>query len=393
MSRKSDHSRTHAKRTAAKHEARRRLGWHVWGSAGGFPVAGVLAFGAVLGLAMGVGYWGAETLFGHGRGAAKPSGPVVIQQTADERGVILADPNAHGEPERPAYEEMVHEHETVHEPAPLPNAAQIAAIEHDTLDGLVERTQDPAWLANALPAESGAGDAPMVAVVIDDMGVDRARSRRMWEDVPGPLTLSFMTYAEDLPEQSRAARESGHELFLHMSMEPGNGAIDPGPNVLMSSMPDGELRTLANWGMDRFDGFVGVNNHMGSRFTEDARAMRVVLEEIQKRGLMFLDSRTSSKTVGPKVARDLGLAALERNVFLDNVNDPDEVLKQLDAAETLARKHGYAIAIGHPRDATIEVLKTWMVEARARGVHVVPISAVMRSRLQKSTQSISGYHG
>jgi hypothetical protein len=187
-----------------------------------------------------------------------------------------------------------------------------------------------------------------------------------------------MSYANDLPEQTREAHKRGDELMLHMPMEPSLASIDPGPNALMSAMPDSELVSLANWGMDRFKGFVGVNNHMGSRFTEDPRAMRVVLSQIKKRGLLFLDSRTSAKSVGRQVAHKLGMTFLERNVFLDNDNDVVKVRHQLDQVEALARKQGYAIAIGHPRDATIEVLKTWIPQAKARGLNIVPVTMLLK---------------
>jgi hypothetical protein len=226
-------------------------------------------------------------------------------------------------------------------------------------------------------------EGPIIAIVIDDMGVDRKRSRHMWEDVPGPLTLSFMSYADDLPEQTQAAKKSGHELMLHMSMEPSNATIDPGPNVLMTAMADSEIKSLTDWGLNRFSGFVGVNNHMGSRFTEDAHAMGVVLSEVKDRGLLFLDSRTSPKSVGRSVARDLGMPVLERNVFLDNDNDVDKVRHQLEQVERLARKQGFAIAIGHPRDATIAALKTWVPDAIARGLNIVPVSMLLKSRMRE----------
>jgi len=98
---------------------------------------------------------------------------------------------------------------------------------------------------------------------------------------------------------------------------------------------------------------------------------------------LYLDSRTSSHTVGPRVARELGMAALERNVFLDNDNVPAKVLNQLQEVERLARQHGRVIAIGHPRDATIRVLKDWIPEARARGLAIVPISTLMKDRMKR----------
>ena len=337
-----------------------------------------VGFLVVLGLAIGGGYWGAQSLFGS---APVPRvGPsYFIQQKLSD--VILPEPNGNVVHGARAYEEKVADavYEPPHETPPGAEGIepQIASLPpaHEV------QGDQPLWLRNALVFSKPPEGAPIIAIVIDDMGVDRKRSQHMWEDVPGPLTLSFMSYANDLPSQTAAARARGHELMLHMSMEPSNPDIDAGPNVLMTSMGDGELKNLVAWGLGRFEGFVGVNNHMGSRFTEDAHAMRVVLEQVRQRGLLFLDSRTSPKSVGSRVARELGMAALDRNVFLDNENDVAKVLMQLNELERLARKRGVAIAIGHPRDATIKVLKTWIPEAQDRGLVIVPLSGVMKHRI------------
>lgn len=398
---KSAHAQAHAKRIASKHQSKksaRGLSWlpqplrTILGKTVRVPRLHLevsfglaAAFVAVLGIASGAGYWGAKSLFGassHRAGGQSPQ--LVIQQTHSLHGVILPDPNGVEPHQNRAYEEKALEE--VYEPEPPARHSVPSPEREETVaraapsDAVVPRDQ-PLWMRNALATPLPTSAAPRIAIVIDDMGVDRKRSKRMWEDVPGPLTLSFMTYADDLPAQTQAARAKGHELMLHMSMEPSNATIDAGPNVLLSAMPEQEIRSLANWGMDRFEGFVGVNNHMGSRFTEYEPGMRAVLEEIQKRGLIYLDSRTSNSTVGPRLARELGVPMLERNVFLDNENVPQKVLKQLAEAERLARKHGFAIAIGHPRDATIKVLKTWMNDARARGVELVPVSTLMREKL------------
>ncbi|MGB0682831.1 MAG: divergent polysaccharide deacetylase family protein [Magnetovibrionaceae bacterium] len=231
----------------------------------------------------------------------------------------------------------------------------------------------PDWRANAV-AVNPADKRPMIAIVIDDLGLDRTRTARTVE-LPGPLTLSFLTYAEDLASQTAKARNAGHELLVHVPMEPQSRTIDPGPEALTLDLPEEEWRRRLDWGLGRFDGYVGFNNHMGSRFTADRHAMRVVLEEAEKRGLMFLDSRTSGGAVGPAIAQGLGLPWAERHVFLDHVNDVSTVAGQLAELEQLAREHGYAVAIGHPRDATLSVLETWLVEAQAR-FQLVPISHI-----------------
>lgn len=342
----------------------------------------VLAFVAVLGLAIGAGYGGAQALFG-GEAATHQAATSVIRQGAGAHNVILPDPiNGGHAPGALAYEEKVAEE--IYVTPPAESRPDVGGTELASLPPAAAPAAPQAlWDKNALDF-TVTGGAPMIAIVIDDMGVDRKRSRHMWRDVPGPLTLSFMTYADDLGEQTAQARAAGHELMLHMPLEPSNAAVDPGPNALMTAMADADLKRLAEWGIARFDGFVGVNNHMGSRFTEDPRAMRVVLKAVRDKGLLFLDSRTTPKSVVRRVARELGLPVLERNVFLDNDNDVDKVLHQLEQVERLARSHGQAIAIGHPRDATIEVLKTWIPEARARGLNIVPVSVLYRQLLAAS---------
>ena len=158
----------------------------------------------------------------------------------------------------------------------------------------------PAWLRFAVPAPPP-GERPLVAVVIDDLGLDRRRTAAVIA-LPGPLTLSFMTYALDLPDQAEAGRRAGGELLLHVPMEPIDRTQNPGPHALLVAMSPDEILAQLRWGLDRFTGFVGVNNHMGSKFTADARAMAVVMAELRRRGLIFLDSKTTAMSAGMREA-------------------------------------------------------------------------------------------
>lgn len=239
-----------------------------------------------------------------------------------------------------------------------------------------EKASTPAWIRNAVPAPL-AGGRPRIALVIDDMGMDRKRTARA-AALKGPLTLSYLSYADDLFRQTEKAKANGHELMLHMSMEPASDAVDPGPNVLLSDLPLEELKRRLNWGLDRFDTFVGVNNHMGSKFTENERAMTVVLEEIKKRGLLFLDSRTSARTVGAKLARRLSVPFAERNIFIDNDVNEEAIMARLAETERLAKRNGYAIAIGHPREATLNALTEWLGDIETRGFVLTPVSALIK---------------
>jgi polysaccharide deacetylase 2 family uncharacterized protein YibQ len=241
------------------------------------------------------------------------------------------------------------------------------------------------WLENALPISLS--DKPKIAIVLDDMGVDQRRSY-IATQLKGPLTLSYLTYAKNLSKQTHQARQAGHELMLHVPMEPSSPNIDPGPNVLLSGVPAIEIITALNWGLDQFSGFVGINNHMGSRFTSDLDSMRTVMQELKKRKLIFLDSVTSGSTKGKIAANQIGVPFIARNIFLDHIDDVNEIKNQLNAVKHLAKKQGYAIAIGHPRDATIEVLKSWLVEIENENFQLVPISALISLEFMPQTSEI-----
>lgn len=238
------------------------------------------------------------------------------------------------------------------------------------------------WLKNSV-AFAVPRARPLIAVVLDDVGVARSHAE-MAIDMPSVITLSFMTYADGVADMAARARAKGHELMLHVPMEPLDADVDAGPNVLAVDLSDSELKKRLAWGLDRFPGYVGINNHMGSRFTQDERGMRVVLAELKERGLLFLDSRTIGATIGDKLAAQMGVAHVMRDVFLDDEMDQAAVMRQLAYAEKVAASKGHAIAIGHPHPATLAAIRAWMPKAEARGFVLVPLSAVAKLRLGAS---------
>ncbi|MDA0240829.1 MAG: divergent polysaccharide deacetylase family protein, partial [Proteobacteria bacterium] len=234
------------------------------------------------------------------------------------------------------------------------------------------------WQKFAVPVSADTS-RPSIAIVIDDAGIDHIRTARAIA-LPAPLTIAFLTYASDLKRQTEAARRAGHELMVHVAMEPTNKDVDPGPRPLLTSLTETELLSRLDWVLSRFSGYAGINNHMGSRFTQDPPAMRIVLTELKRRGLLFLDSRTSSQTVSRSIAAEIDLAFAERNVFLDHEPKREVVEAQLRALEREARRRGHAIAIGHPRDATLDALAAWIPAAETRGFHLTTVGSMVASR-------------
>ena len=229
------------------------------------------------------------------------------------------------------------------------------------------------WLRNAVAATLD--ERPAIALVIDDLGFNR-RAAAAINRLSGPLTLAFLPYAPKLDEQTRAARAAGHELLVHVPMEPG-GREWPGPDALTSELAPAELITRLRSQLRSFRGFVGINNHMGSLLTTDPERMAIVMAELRRLGLLFLDSRTSPQSVAARAAAHLGVPHAERDVFIDNDLGHASVLRQLERAERIARFHGHAVAIGHPHDVTLEALKTWLPKLETRGIALVPISAIV----------------
>lgn len=233
----------------------------------------------------------------------------------------------------------------------------------------------PAWHRFAAAYSAPAGWAKVV-VIIDDVGPDRVGAARALA-LPPPLTLSILPYAERAPSDAAAARLRGHEVMLHLPMEPLDGRENPGPQALLVSLAGDETRRRIAWNLDRFDGYVAVNNHMGSRATADPVIMQSVMAALTGRGVAWLDSRTSSRSVGMLAARAAGLPALSRDVFLDHDQSRAAVEAQLAVLARLAEQRGHAIAIGHPHANTMAALAEWLPTLAARRIALVPVSALL----------------
>jgi polysaccharide deacetylase 2 family uncharacterized protein YibQ len=235
------------------------------------------------------------------------------------------------------------------------------------------RGRTPTWLRNAVVTV--ADPRPAIAVVIDDLGLNR-RGTAALNRLRAPLTLAFMPYAGDLKAQTEAARAAGHELLVHVPMQPRSRDW-PGPNALTAQLGPAELISRLRSSLRSFRGFVGINNHMGSLLTADRVSMDIVMAELRQRDLLFLDSRTTADSVAAREAERMSVPFAERDVFIDNDLDLSSVLHGLARAETIARRQGFAVAMGHPHDVTIEALKRWLPSLDARGIALVPISAIV----------------
>jgi polysaccharide deacetylase 2 family uncharacterized protein YibQ len=238
--------------------------------------------------------------------------------------------------------------------------------------------------APPLPAAVSYKHKPMIAIVIDDMGVDMKHSAQALE-LPPAVTVSYLPYAKKITEQTDAAKAQGHEIILHMPMQAMNPKSDAGPHSLKVDMTPAQLEENISVSLDAFKGYDGVNNHEGSRFTTDRAGLDVFMADLEKRHVFFLDSKTSRDTIAEEVARAHHLPTAHRNVFIDHIEKKSFVAAALRHTEELARRTGSSIAIGHPKAVTLSALKTWLGTLKAKGFEVVPLSVVMEYRNQACT--------
>jgi len=184
---------------------------------------------------------------------------------------------------------------------------------------------EPAWRRHAVPVVLEPGRA-VIAIVIDDLGPGHGAALKAIA-LPGPLTLAFLPYADNLASLTAKARAAGHELLVHLPWEPIDLTHNyPGPQALLTDLPLPEVQARLDWALGRFEGYVGINNHMGSAFSTWDPGLAVVMQELRAKGLLFLDSRTVGNSKAEGMALAYGVPAAGRDVFLDNTaHDPTAV--------------------------------------------------------------------
>ena len=225
--------------------------------------------------------------------------------------------------------------------------------------------------------------AARAALVIDDLGQDVEMAKRFLK-LPIQITFSVLPFLPHSTEVAEIAHAGHREVILHLPMEPQEyPSINPGPGALLISMNNDRIRKAVRSALDVSPYFAGMNNHMGSRFTEHSSFMREVLSELKQRGLYFIDSCTSPASVGYSVAQSLHVASRRRDIFLDHNMAEASVRSQVDQFIRKAKVEGSAIAIGHPHEITLRVLEQEAPRFRQEGILIVPASELMAGRPQE----------
>jgi polysaccharide deacetylase 2 family uncharacterized protein YibQ len=228
----------------------------------------------------------------------------------------------------------------------------------------------------------GKPNAPRIAIVVGGLGIGAAGTNDAIARLPGPVTLAFAPYGTDLAGQVARARGAGHEVLLQVPMEPFDYPDnDPGPQTLLTSLDAAQNVDRLQWLMSRFQGYVGIANTMGGRFTASEQALAPVLREVSKRGLMYVDDGASARSLASQIAGANNLAFAKGDVVLDTVPTAADVDRALGRLEAIAREKGIAVGMAGALPISIDRITRWAKAAEGRGVLLVPISAsVMRPK-------------
>jgi uncharacterized protein len=222
----------------------------------------------------------------------------------------------------------------------------------------------------------GKSNSPQIAIVISGLGISNSVTTEAINKLPGAVTFAFAPYATDLDRVSGRARSLGHEMLLQVPMEPFDYPDnDPGPQTLLTAATPEQNTERLQWAMSRFQGYVGIVNQMGARFTASEMSFSPILREIGKRGLIYVDDGSSPRSLAGQIAGGSSLPFVKANAVIDVVPSATEIDRTLVKLEGIARDTGIAVGFGSARQVTIERIASWAKGAESRGFTLVPITA------------------
>ena len=230
--------------------------------------------------------------------------------------------------------------------------------------------------------------AAELAIVIDDVGYSLKYGQRA-VDLPAAVTLAVLPYAPHTQTLAHRAELAGHDIIIHQPMEPHPSAhVRTEEETLTMSMSQDQLRNAFRRALDAVPQRTGVSNHTGSLLTAHRQPMVSLMEELNGRGLFFLDSRTTAKTVAERVALEFGVPTIKRDVFLDHDRSPAAIERAFNKAVKIARKRGYAVLVGHPYRESIEFLeqRLWVMDADVKLIS----AKALAHRLHQQRQTALG---
>jgi len=220
-------------------------------------------------------------------------------------------------------------------------------------------------------------DAPLVAIVVGGLGISASGTAEAFAKLPSPVTFALAPYGADLEKLAERARTGKHEVLLQVPMEPFDYPDnDPGPQTLLTSLTPEQNIDRLHWLMSRFQGYVGLISYMGARFSASEQSMSPILRDVAKRGLIYVDDGSSSRSIAGQLSGTQNLPFAKADVVLDTVPTATEIDHALARLEMKARDSGIAVGYATAKPNTIARIAEWIKKAESKGVILVPITMV-----------------
>ncbi|MBE7184576.1 MAG: divergent polysaccharide deacetylase family protein [Methylobacterium mesophilicum] len=225
------------------------------------------------------------------------------------------------------------------------------------------------------PLSSGRG--ARIAIVIGGLGLSQTGTQAAIQKLPPDVTLAFATSGNSLNRWMQEARRDSREILLQLPLEPFDyPQVDPGRNTLTVDAGADENARRLRWSLGRTTNYAGVMNYMGARFSADANAMKPLMDEIGRRGLMYFEDGSAPRSLAGELAPAARAPFTGADLVIDGSRDRASILAQLDALEKTARSRGSAIGMGYAFEATVDTVREWSAAAATRGIEIVPLSAL-----------------
>ena len=224
-------------------------------------------------------------------------------------------------------------------------------------------------------AVANPGDPPRIAILVTGLGLPNGPQAEVIEGLPPAVSVAYGAYGRSLQDGVSQVRADGHEVILQIPLEPDNYPTqDPGPHTLLTSLPAEDNLKRLQWLMSRYTGYVGVADHMGAKFETSAESLQPVLEEIKRRGLLYVDIGGQPGSTASQIASSLGIDYSVAGAEIDG-----DVAQQLAQLEAAAKQQGAVIGVATAKPATVKQIADWAKTLEAKGIVLVPVSAVVRA--------------
>lgn len=225
------------------------------------------------------------------------------------------------------------------------------------------------------------GDEAYLAIIIDDFGSGREGVKEMMS-INRHITFAVMPFCEYTEKDAKAAHDKGYEIIVHLAMEPVKGKRSwLGPKPILSGMKVDNVHSIVQDAFENVPYAAGANIHMGSKASSEKSIVEAILDIVEDKGVYFVDSCTAAKPIAKRIANEKDIPCLDRDVFLDGQQPKEFVKKRLSEAAKIAKKKGYAVAIGHVGieggKVTADAIREMLPEFDANNIKLVFVSELI----------------